>query len=191
MKRLLFLLGFALLSASPADAQRTKLFRSIIYTNRGERIDGILYDMTDSTVQFVPNQTDFIQQLRDGQPPTLFDVDKDVIDRIVIRRKGHTGRAALIGGGAGLVFSLGFAVAIPRSTGNGYLSAFENLFRSLFILAAPVGGVQYGTLISIIPRSVKRIRQNNTAFQLAKIELKRFSFVYQQQTNTVTIAPSN
>ena len=109
MKWLLIFPGFLLLTSLSVNAQRIKLFRSIIHTNEGERIDGILYDVTDSTVRYVPNQDGFIQQLRAGQTPTFFDVHRNAIDRIVIRRKGHVGRGALTGGGVGLgagVYSL-------------------------------------------------------------------------------------
>lgn len=184
MKWLLLLPGFLLLTASLANAQRTKLFRSIIHTSQGERIDGILYDVTDSTVQYVPNQADFIQRLRAGQIPAVFDVHRNTINRIVIRRKGHVGRGALIGAGLGLVTGIGMAVFTRPLPDAGLYTELLNLSRVGAILTAPLGGAQYGALFSIIPYRIKRIRQNADAYESAKGELRRLSFVHQQRANS-------
>ena len=51
---------FLLLITLSVEAQRPKLFRSIVYVDGGRRIDGILYDVTDSTVRYILNQAESI-----------------------------------------------------------------------------------------------------------------------------------
>lgn len=183
MKWLLLLPGLLLLTAASVDAQRLKLFRSIIYTSRGERIDGILYDMTDSTVQYVPNQADFIRRLRDGQVPAVFDIHRDSIDRIVIRRKGHVSRGTSIGAGIGLVAGIGIAVFVHPAASRAVDAGFTDLIKVLAILTAPVSGAEYGALFSIIPYRIRRIRQSEEAFKTAKTDLKWLSVGAQRRVN--------
>ena len=184
MKWVLLLPGFLLLTTLSVNAQRTKLYRSIIHTSQGERIDGILYDVTDSTVRYVPNQADFIERLRTGQTPATFDVHRNIIDRIVIRRKGHVGRGALIGGGLGLAAGIGVAMFTRPLTGGGFCAEISNAARVATIFIAPLGGAQYGALFSIIPCRIKRVRQNADAYESAKGELRQLSFVNQQRANS-------
>lgn len=180
MKQLLILSALLLLITCPASAQRPKLFRSIIYTSQGERIDGILYDMTDSTVRYVPNQADINQRLLAGDTVGAFTVHYHDIDRIVIRRRGHVGRGFLIGTGLGVAYSIGIAVFTRPASGGG-LADLSNVIRGLAIVVGPIGGALYGTLVSLIPYRMKRIRYNDQAYRLAKKELKWLSVRAQQR----------
>ena len=175
-----YLFVFLLLVALTGTAQHSgwiKLYRVHMNTSTNDRIEGILYDVTDSTVRYTPNRVKSIRQLRNGELPEVFDVHQSTIDRLMIRRKGHVGRGILIGGSLGLVVGLASAAAPAPTNG------LEALGRATLTVGAPIAGVIYGALISLIPYKVKRIQQNKTAFRRARPELKRLSFVYQQQTH--------
>lgn len=186
MKRLAILVCFFSLTASSVNAQRTKLFRSIIHTNEGERIDGILYDVTDSTVRYVPNQADFVRQLRAGEMPQVLDIHWNAINRIVIRRKGYVGRGTLTGTGIGLGTGLLTALAV-RSDGGGSGGInidLSGLIRAVALVTLPIAGAGIGTIFSFIPERVIRIRQSAATYKSVKAELKRLSFIYHKQVNS-------
>ena len=180
MKWLLLLPGFLLFTTSLANAQRTRLFRSIIHTSQGERIDGILYDVTDSTVRYVPNQADFIRQLRAGEIPQVLDVHQRYIKKITIRRKGYVGRGTLTGTGIGLGTGLLIALAVQSDGGGsgGVNIDISGLIRAVALVTLPIAGAGIGTLFSFIPERVIRIRQSAATYKSVKAELKRLSFVY-------------
>ncbi len=176
MNRLLPFVTFLLLTASSVEAQRLKLFRSIIYTAQGERIDGILYDMTDSTVQLVPNQAAVVRQLRNGQVPTVFDCPWQDMNRIVIRRRGHLGQSLFVGGGIGLAVGAVLIGSINPGTG---LS--ERLSLAAFGLTAPIAGLTYGVVAGTSPYHVYHINRDWIVYRNAKANLRLLSVMAQRQ----------
>lgn len=92
--------------SSPAQTKRPKLFRAIVYTETGLRTDGILYELTDSTLRYVRDTSEAIAQLWAGQVPEVVEIHARAMEKIVLRRKGNAGRSALIGGGVGTRFCL-------------------------------------------------------------------------------------
>lgn len=141
--------GF-LFSTLPADAQHVRLYRAVIHTTQRERIDGILYDVTDSAVQYVANTRESIQLLRAGTPDVQA-VSVSGINRIVVRRKGHVGKGVLTGVAVGLLFSLPVAFNHPASA-----TDLEVLARSVAGIGLVTSGAICGTLTSIVPNKVIR-----------------------------------
>ena len=179
MNRLLPFIAFLLLTTPSVEAQRLKLFRSIIYTAQGERIDGILYDMTDSTVQIVPNQVVVFQQLHNGEVPTVYESQWQDMNRIIIRRKGRVGRGLLIGGGIGLAVGIGLIASIPSS--GGISGALEGLALAVAGVASPVAGLISGGVVGATPNRVYRINRDWIAYRNAKASLKWLSVAAQRR----------
>lgn len=175
MKWLLLLLSFPLLIVTSVKAQRAKLYRSVIYTSQGEQINGILYDMTDSTVQYIPNRPASVKLLRDGMTPTVFDIRYDTINRIVIRRKNQVVRGIVTGG------VIGGLSLLPLATGGNSASGLEVIGYAAFATVGSLTGILYGTIRSLVPHRVHRIRHNAATFRSAQPELKLRSFVRQQR----------
>ncbi|MBO0937154.1 hypothetical protein J2I47_11405 [Fibrella sp. HMF5335] len=76
---LFLLLLFAVVQASAqtvelqsgTDPRDVKLYRATVKTMSGERISGVFYAMTDSTLVFFANNRAAIRQFRAGQLPEL------------------------------------------------------------------------------------------------------------------------
>lgn len=169
----LFLFGW--LSAS-AQTKRPKLFRAIVRTETGVRIDGILYELTDSTLRYLRNTPETIGQLRAGQAIEVFEISGKQIKKVTIRRKQSLGRGAVFGVGSGML-----AAAVPS-----YIDLSQGSTIVLPLLYTYVGimiGGEIGMLVSILPRKQKRLDFNPTLFRDAKNELARFSYRYQQNEN--------
>lgn len=162
-------------STSPsAPAVRPALYRAIVYTETGLRTEGILYELTDSTLRYVRNTREAIALLRAGQVPDILEIPAATIEKITLRRKGHAGRGALIGLGAGLVYTAVILRIIPPT------NEFNRFYRILLASIAPFAGIQSGLLFSIIPRKQIHINGNKAAFDQARFELLPFSYRFQQ-----------
>lgn len=183
-----------LLNALPLAAQkRINLFRAIVTTADGQRIDGILHSLSDSALLYVPNTPEHIGRLQTGQPQVLR-VPAQQIDKLVIRRKGHVGRAALIGTGLGTLLGIGIAVFTRPLTPVGRFDIFtplHNAVRVLSIVSAPLGGAQYGALVSIIPRKRVRLRQQPERWRAARPAVEVFSYRHQELRLRGTSNPSD
>ena len=159
-----------------AQTKRPKLFRAIVYTETGVRTDGILYELTDSTLRYVRNTPEAIAQLRAGRVPDIFEVSGERIEKIVLRRKGHVGRGFLYGAGLGLVSASVVLLSVPPAD-----NLFTELMRRVYVPLAIVGGAQYGMLASILPRKFKKINRSQAGFESVRVELLPFSYRFQEK----------
>lgn len=183
MRCFLLFSALLLLFVNTTHAQpNPKIFRAKITTTTGERIDGIFYSVNDSLMTLAGNGPETVQMLRVGMTPGLSDIQASSIRKIIIRRKGHVGRGALIGAGVGLAYGIGWAIAIPslRSTNAG-INELTSLLRVAVILSGVTSGAQYGALISLIPRKRVLVGGNADLFRANSLSLQRFAFLSQPQ----------
>ena len=154
--------------APPANLRDIKLYRATVRTMSGEKISGIFYAMTDSTLVFFANNKAAIEQFRAGQPPELFMVDATNVKRLTIRQKEQLSRSLILGLGAGVV-AFGIEILIMGKPVSNVLTQ------------AVAFGVGYSVGLSLIPKEIERYKGNPNTFLRARSRLDQYTLVGQQR----------
>ncbi|MBO0931064.1 hypothetical protein [Fibrella aquatilis] len=157
-----------------ANLRDIKLYQTTVRTMTGEKIDGILYAMTDSTLVLFANNQATIRQFRAGQLPELSVLNMNDVKRISIRRKGHFLRQTAIGVGFGAAF-LGIGTLLIDSKAGIGPVAFGVFIGYLFAPAMVLGGMGQG----LIPQHTERILGRSTRFHNAYNHLNYYTIVRQ------------
>ncbi len=161
-----------LLIGVSASAQ-VRLFRCSIRLSYNVRYQGILYEVTDSTLFYVPNTRQVIRQLRAGEVPKQYMLAADKIEEVEIRRRGYVGRGIGFGAGTGL------ATGLILGAKYGQQSFLGNWQSFLGALGMATGAV-VGAVVSEFPRKTVRIHRDPALFRKAYPEFVPFSYVYQR-----------
>ena len=172
--RLLLAIGLFILSSDISWAQDQRLFRAIVRTVDNGRIDGILYDVTDPTILYVPNIKSDIALLRAGQAEIL-PIPVSMIRGLTIRRKSHVARGTAIGLGVGAGFALLFSATIPASNSATSID-LTNVVREILVISSLIGGTFCGAVISVVPRSGITLNGKAALSPGVKRELLRFAY---------------
>ncbi len=175
---LLLIIGVFVLSGGNSWAQGKPLFRVIMQTVDRERIDGILCDVDDSTIFYVPNNRHAIVSLRAKQADVL-PISLSMIRKLTIRRKSHAARGALIGLGIGAAGGGLAALALPVDRSKSLSGAINNAFRVVSIGLIVTGGPIYGVLLSCVPRTSLSFRGDTTFLPQTKARLLYFTCDFQ------------
>ncbi len=159
------------LTITSVSAQRQKLFRAIVTLADSSKLDGILYEVTDSTLSLAPNTPEAIALLQADSLPPLRTVPYADVRRVTLRRKGHGWRGPLTGFGVGLVTGgLGYINSRGLNDGLG-----RDLVGAFALIVLPVNGVLIGSIAGLVPRRSIGIRQNRARFRSVRAELRPFS----------------
>ncbi len=173
-----FCFVFALLlfiGGTTVYARPPKLFRVTLKTVDGERIQGILYDVTDSTILYVANKRDQIRAMQ-ADTASALSVPLSTIKQLKIIRRGHGWRGALIGLAIGTATGLIMNASIPINPSKGLGSAIDNAVRGMAISSAFLSGPIYGALFSNIPRRNLLFRGDTTFVPNTKTDLLRYAY---------------
>lgn len=171
---------------------KARLYRVVITNLHNDRIEGILYSVTDSTLTFVPNNARAIRSLRDGEPQ-LHSIKANAIRQITIRRKGQVLRSMLIGAGVGLAVSVALAtftkpgdaghldLILPSPGGSTFRPgvALLNGLRWIMIYGAPLSGVEMGALIGALNRKKIVFGDGGNSFKARRPAIEPFAYAYQ------------
>ena len=174
MKWLLLFSGFLLLTVTSVDAQRIRLFRSIIHTSQGERIDGILYDVTDSTVLYVTDSPKSIKQLQLDNPIILSFPLTD-INRIAITRRRPLRTANRVVFGLSAVGSLA-VLTIPNTGGSWGDVLYRVAFRPFLLVLLPLYAVAAMPRSAFFPRKIIRFNEARNGLADARTALLPFAY---------------
>jgi NADH-quinone oxidoreductase subunit A len=175
-----------LLLAPPATAQTAqtlKLFRASITLTDSTWTEGLLYDLTDSTLTLAPETSENLIRLsRGASVDTTGPIAARTIKRITIWRRNALRRGLLIGGGIGLAGSLTVAAIYPPATGNDFLglNAVSNFLRAGLIGATVTTGLTYGIVYGITPQRSISVQGQPTAFSRAVPRLRLLSIQSQR-----------
>ena len=110
---------------SGADPREIKLYRATVRTMAGERISGIFYAMTDSTLVFFASDRAAIRQFRAGQLPKLDTVDATNVKRLAVRQKGQILRSLTLGLVTGAIVSC-VSILMSRPARSTIISGVSN-----------------------------------------------------------------
>jgi len=172
------LLSILLLTTLTGTAQRLnriKLYRVLINTSGGGLINGVLYELTDSTLRYVPNTANAIAQLRSGQANVL-EIPVHQIEVFFINRRSHLARWVLRG------FTTGFVVGGLGVLTTSKKGSYGRSLGGVGVAISSTTGALLGTVVNLLPRRQVRIDQQLDLYQSARQSVQKFSYQYRSES---------
>lgn len=158
IKAVLIVLLFFTFSAGQSQSKKQTVYRTQVTTHNGSQLVGVLTQLGDSSLQFVP-----LTQFKKGQlsgDPVLHTYPVKEIYSLRIRKKGAVARTALISGLVG--FAVGAVVGwmtyedpCAYSSG-GYFGCVDILGESGTIVAVGISGAASGAAIGALAGSINK-----------------------------------
>ena len=156
------------------DPHDIRLYQVTVRTMAGEKIEGIFYAMTDSTLVFFANNRVAVKQFRAGQLPELYALSMADVKRISVQRKGHFLRQTAIGAGFGVVF-LGLGTLLIASKAGIAPVSIGYLLGYLLAPAMVLGGMGQG----LIPQRTESTLGKTRHIQIDFNRLDKYTIVSQ------------
>lgn len=144
-----------------APAQKKAPSRAIINTMDGRKVKGWLYKIDTSNVYLLPAKTKNLQPLYYKAPDVndaSYNLEAMQINTIVLKKRNHALKGALIGFGAGAVIgaTIGFASGddaispLSRNPANDFFVSLENSFAMTAGEKAAAIGISGGVIGALI-----------------------------------------
>ena len=164
MKAFILILTFLLLPTmvfSQSDSSNKKVYYATVVREKGHDKKKILFDVTDSSVMLMDKRNDSIHTVSYRQ-----------IEKITIRRKGHTGTSIAVAalGGVAVATIMGFVakdsyIYFPTADPEGVI---------VVIGIGLIGGAIFGVLYGLSPTKMIIINHDALKFSNAVNQLKSY-----------------